>query len=102
MDDHECAAGLRATMAELTSQFFNPTDIATTLHGVTSAAVELIDGVDYADVLLISGADTFRSVAATGQVAIDLDDVQHRFREGPCLDAAIADVVTRCNCPTGV
>ena len=97
MDDHEYAAGLRATMSELTSQAFNPTDIATTLYGVTSAAVELIDGVDYADVLLISGSDTFQSVAATGQVAVDLDDVQERFREGPCLDAAIEDVVTRSN-----
>ena len=59
-----------------------------------STAVELIDGVDYADVLLISGADAFRSVAATGQVAIDIDGVQQRLREGPCLDAAIEDVVT--------
>ena len=97
MDDHEYAQRLRATMSELTAQFFKPTDVAGTLRGVTSAAVELIDGVDYADVLLNSGADTFRSVAATGQVAIDLDDVQHRFREGPCLDAAIEDVVTRSN-----
>ncbi len=51
---------------------------------MANAAVELIDGVDYADVLLISWSDTFRSVAATGQVAIDLDDVQHRFQEGQC------------------
>lgn len=42
----------------------------------------MIDGVDYADVLLISGPDTFGSVAATDQIATDLDAVQQRFRKG--------------------
>ena len=97
MDDHEYAAGLRATMSELTGQFSRSTDIATTLYRVTSTAVELISGVAYADVLLINGPDTFQSVAATSTVATDLDDVQQRFREGPCLDAALADVVTVSN-----
>jgi transcriptional regulator with GAF, ATPase, and Fis domain len=97
VDDDEYAAGLRATMSELTAQFSHPTDIATTLSGITSAAVELIDGVDFADVLLIAGPDTFQSVAATDPIATDLDDIQQRFREGPCLDAAIEDVVTVSN-----
>ncbi|BBY28187.1 ANTAR domain-containing protein [Mycolicibacterium sediminis] len=97
MNDHEYTDGLRATMSELTAQFRKPTDIATTLSRVTTAAVELIEGVDYADVLLISGADVFESVAATSQVAIDLDDVQRRYQEGPCLDAALDDVATVSN-----
>ena len=97
MNDDEYAAGLRATMSELTAQFAQPTDIATTLSRVTSTAVELIDGVDHADVLLIAGSEEFQSVAATDQICVDLDDVQRRFREGPCLDAALHDVVTTSN-----
>lgn len=97
MNDDEYAAGLRATMSELTAQFAHPTDIATTLSRVTSTAVELIDGVDYADVLLVAGPEKFQSVAATDPICLDLDDVQQRFQEGPCLDAALHDVVTTCN-----
>ena len=84
-------------MSEITEQFSRPTDIEATLDGVTGAAVELIDGVDYADVLLVSGPDQFQSVAATSQVAADLDDVQRRFREGPCVDAATDEPVTISN-----
>ena len=94
MDDYEHAAGLRRTMSELTEHFSHPTDNTTTLRRMTTAAVELIDGVDYADVLLISGPDDFKSVAATSEVAVELDGVQQHFLEGPCLDAAIGDSVT--------
>lgn len=97
MDDYEHAAVLRRTMSELTEHFSHPTDVTTTLCRVTTAAVELIDGVDYADVLLISGPDDFNSVAATSQVASDLDDVQQHFQEGPCLAAAVHDPLTVSN-----
>jgi transcriptional regulator with GAF, ATPase, and Fis domain len=96
MNDREYADVLRHVMTELTGQFAHPTEIETTLHGVTASAVELIDGVECADVLLISGADLFQSVAATSQLAIDIDDLQQRFREGPCLDAAIGDSMVVC------
>ena len=97
MDDDEYAAGLRRTMSELTQHFSHPIDITTALYRVTIAAVELIDGVDFADVLLISGPDQFKSVAATSEIASDLDDAQEHFQEGPCLDAATGDPVTVCN-----
>jgi transcriptional regulator with GAF, ATPase, and Fis domain len=97
MDDHEYADILRQAMAELTTQFAHPTEIGVTLRGVTASSVDLIDGVDSADVLLISGADLFRSVAATSQLAVDMDDLQQRFREGPCLDAAVGDSIVMTN-----
>lgn len=81
-DDQQYADTVRDTMSELPAEFSRPSDIAATLHRVTSTAVEMIDGVDYADVLLISGPDTFGSVAATDQIATDLDAVQQRFRKG--------------------
>jgi hypothetical protein len=87
MDDREYAEVLRQTMTELTRQFARPTDIGVTLRGVTASSVDLIDGVQSADVLLISD-DLFQSVAATSQLAVDMDDLQQRFGEGPCLDAA--------------
>jgi GAF domain-containing protein len=97
MDDREYAEVLRQTMTVLTKQFARPTDIGVTLKSVTASSVDLIDGVQSADVLLISGADLFQSVAATSQLAVDMDGVQRRFGEGPCLDAAAGNTVVLCN-----
>jgi transcriptional regulator with GAF, ATPase, and Fis domain len=97
MDDREYADILRHVMTELTERFAHPTEIDVTLHSVTASSVDLIDGVECADILLISGADLFTSVAATAQLAIDIDDLQQRFREGPCLDAAVGNSMVVCN-----
>jgi len=97
MDDREYAEVLRQTMEELTKQFARPTDIDVTLRGVTASCVDLIDGVECADVLLVAGPELFRSIAATSELAVELDDLQKRFREGPCLDAAIGKSVVVCN-----
>jgi transcriptional regulator with GAF, ATPase, and Fis domain len=97
MDDREYAEVLRRTMTELTEHFAHPAGIDDTLRGVTSTAVELIDGVESADVLLVAGPDLFRSVAATSELAVEIDNFQKRFREGPCLDAAIGDPMVMCN-----
>jgi transcriptional regulator with GAF, ATPase, and Fis domain len=97
MDDREYAEVLRHAMEELTKQFAHPTEIVVTLRGVTASAVEMIDGVESADVLLVAGPELFRSVAATSQLAVEVDDLQKSFREGPCLDAAIGNPMVICN-----
>jgi GAF domain-containing protein len=86
---------IRSTMAELTRHFAGATPIENTLASVTAAAVELIDGVDCADVLLIRDGG-FRSVAPTSELAPALDRVQQRTGEGPCLDAPGAGII-RCD-----
>ena len=97
MGDREYAEVLRRAMAALTTQFAHPTGIDATLQGVTAGAVDLIDDVESADVLLVTGPDLFRSVAATSELAVEIEDYQKRFREGPCLDAAIGKTVVICN-----
>ncbi|MDT7655182.1 MAG: hypothetical protein QOI36_6593 [Pseudonocardiales bacterium] len=97
MDDHEYFDVLRQAMRKLTEQFAHPAEIDVTLRSVTASCVELIDGVESADVLLVAGPDRFKSIAATSQVAVDVDDLQKRFREGPCLDAANGNPVVVCN-----
>jgi len=97
MDDRAYAEVLRLAMAQLTKKFARPTDIDDTLKSVTASCVDLIDGVECADVLLIAGADLFRSVAATSPLAVDIDELQRRFREGPCVDAAVGNSIILCN-----
>jgi hypothetical protein len=43
---------LESAMRELTTAFAKPIDVEETLTQVTNAVVDLIDGVDYADVML--------------------------------------------------
>jgi hypothetical protein len=63
MDDREYAEVLRRAMTELTEQFAHPTGIDDTLRGVTASAVDLIDGVETADVLPVAGADQLQPVS---------------------------------------
>jgi len=85
---------LASAMLTLTTPFSRPIDVEHTLTRVTAAAVHLVDGVDYADVMLREDGE-FRSIAPTATVVSDLDDVQMRHRQGPCLEAAQVDSVVR-------
>lgn len=96
MDDSEYARLLRRTMADLTETASHSTDIDTTLRGVTGACVDLIQGTDSADILVISESDQYQSLAATSELPRHLDKVQEEFREGPCVNAASGDAVVRC------
>lgn len=83
-------------MVELANNFPpRGADVEETLASVTTAAVELIGGVDYADVLLID-ADRFDSIAPTDPMAKELDAIQQRLQQGPCLRAAVVDTLVRC------
>ncbi|PRC61604.1 hypothetical protein C6A85_07690, partial [Mycobacterium sp. ITM-2017-0098] len=62
------------------------------LSSITSSAVELIEGVDFADMLVMHEGEA-RSVAPTAPLAVELDMVQLHHQQGPCLDAAINETV---------
>jgi hypothetical protein len=82
-------------MAELARSLAASADMDTQLRRVTDSAVELIPGADCADVLMIAGRKEFRSYAATSEVPLTLDSLQERFREGPCVDAAVDTLIVR-------
>lgn len=88
------AASLESAMRELTTAFARPASVEDTLSRVTAMAVELVHNVDYADVMLIDG-DEFRSIAPTATLVTELDRVQLRHQQGPCLEAAVADSMVR-------
>src|SRR3954471_5829335 len=85
---------LESAMRGLTTAFSKPIDVEQTLIRVTAAAVDLVDGVDFADVMLVDEGE-FRSVAPTDTLVTDLDHVQMRHHQGPCLEAAQADSIVR-------
>lgn len=65
------------------------------LRDVTSAAVELIPEADTAGILLIGKDSTYESLATTSDLPNKLDELQVTFGEGPCMQAALDDIVVR-------
>ncbi|MDQ1732141.1 MAG: hypothetical protein QOK10_2300 [Pseudonocardiales bacterium] len=86
---------IRAAMVELVRGHAKDSALERTLASVTNSAVELIDGVDFADVLVMHEGQA-RSAAPTAPGAVELDSVQLRHREGPCLEAAVNGAMIRC------
>jgi transcriptional regulator with GAF, ATPase, and Fis domain len=85
---------IASAMHELAEAFSMPIDVEQTLTRITAAAVYLVDGVDYADVMLLDG-DEFRSIAPTAELMTDLDRLQMHHQQGPCLEAAEVGSVIR-------
>jgi GAF domain-containing protein len=86
---------LAMRMADLARTVAMPRSVEQVLEDVTSAATELIPGTDTAGILLVGPGGTFESVAGTTDLPHQLDVLQMSFQEGPCVQAALHDVVVR-------
>ncbi|OBG84919.1 histidine kinase [Mycobacterium sp. NS-7484] len=84
---------LAVRMAELARTVAAPRTVEQILADVTEAATELIRGVDTAGILLIGGGGKFESIAGTSDLPSKLDELQMMFQEGPCVQAALDDLV---------
>ncbi len=82
-------------MAELSRSVAAPRDIEHVLDGVTSAAVELLEAADTAGVLLLAKGGKFESLSGTSELIYELDRLQQKHGTGPCIDAAVNELVVR-------
>lgn len=92
MTPHEQNIALR--MAEL-ARVIALRKVEDVLVDVTATAKELIPGVDAAGVLLVRNGNTHETLAPTSDLMFKLDELQMTTGEGPCLKAALNDVVVR-------
>ena len=86
-------------IAELTNGFtesarilFSAGTVGDTLQRVVELAVSTIEACDFAGIFLLEG-DTITTPHSTDPIVIEIDSLQHRYQQGPCLDV-IADVAT--------
>ena len=86
---------LAQRMAELARASAAPRSVEQVLSDVTGAAMELIPGADTAGVLLIGRGGKFDSVAGTSDLPHQLDELQMTFNEGPCVEAALDELIVR-------
>ena len=86
---------LAVRMAELARSVSGPRSVNDVLSDVTAAVMELIPGTDTAGVLMIGKGGKFDSLAGITELPHQLDDLQMTFDEGPCVQAALDDVIVR-------
>lgn len=86
---------LAVRMAELARALAAPRSLDDILIDVTKAATELIPGVDTAGILLVGDGGTWDSLAGTSDLPSQLDELQMTYQEGPCMEAALGDIVVR-------
>lgn len=84
-------------MADMARTLATERTLDAVLAEVTSAAVDLIPGVDTAGILLITPGGGFESLATTSDLPAQLDVLQMTFDEGPCVQAALADTIVQTN-----
>jgi GAF domain-containing protein len=82
-------------MAELARTAAAPRSVENVLSDVTATAKELIPGLDTAGVLMIAKGGKFESLAGTSDLPHKLDELQMTFNEGPCVEAALDEVIVR-------
>ncbi|MGB2921249.1 MAG: GAF and ANTAR domain-containing protein [Mycobacterium sp.] len=82
-------------MAELARTVATPRRVDDVLSDVTAEAKKLIPGVDAAGVLLIGKGGRFDSLAGTSELPHQLDELQMKYHEGPCVQAALDDLIVR-------
>src|SRR5258708_39654739 len=82
-------------MVELARAAGSPRSVEDVLSDVTAAVMELIPGADTAGVLLIGKAGKWDSLANTSDLPYRLDELQMTFNEGPCVEAALDELIVR-------
>ena len=86
---------LAERMAELARAAAPPRAVDDVLNDVTVTAKELIPGADTVGVLLVGGGGKFESLAGTSELPHTLDEIQMQFGEGPCVEAALDELILR-------
>ena len=86
---------LAVRMAELARAAAAPRTVEQVLGDVTAAAKELIPGVDTAGVLMIGKGGKWDSFGGTSDLPHLLDELQMKYGEGPCVEAALDEVIVR-------
>ena len=84
--DEDPVLGLTADFSEAAQILFADGGVDETLDHVVGLSVATIEGCDVAGVFLVEG-DVVTTRAHTSPLVADVDAMQHRSGEGPCLEA---------------
>ncbi|MBC2642009.1 MULTISPECIES: GAF and ANTAR domain-containing protein [unclassified Rhodococcus (in: high G+C Gram-positive bacteria)] len=86
---------LGQSMAALARSLSAPRTVEERLRAITGSVVELMPSDTCAGILLVSKGNRFETVAPTSPLLGKLDAVQEQLGQGPCVVAAIKNLVVR-------
>ena len=78
---------LTDSMARAARTLDGPIDVDELLHLICLAAVDTVDGADFAGITLADRRGTMETRAATHPVVREVDELQYELAQGPCIDA---------------
>ncbi|GAA1533958.1 GAF and ANTAR domain-containing protein [Kribbella lupini] len=84
---------LAGAMAEVAAAMRAPMDLDQTLRMITQSAADTVPGVVEASISLTRKDGRIETLAPTGPLAVQGDQLQYDLHEGPCLDAALGEPV---------
>ncbi|WP_204912511.1 ANTAR domain-containing protein [Microlunatus spumicola] len=87
-------AGLARLMAAVAESLHHQSETEDVLRGIVLAARDTIPGVEHVGVTVAHRNGRMETVAATGPLVYQVDDLQYRLHEGPCVDALVGRTVT--------
>jgi transcriptional regulator with GAF, ATPase, and Fis domain len=87
--------GLAGQLSELARALQNGCDFEATLATMVHAAVDLIPGAAAASIAVAQKHRTITSHAPSSDLPQEVDTLQEKYGQGPCLDAAYQDRVVR-------
>ncbi len=80
---------LAQQFTQLTATLLTASTLEDVLHRVLDATTVMVPAADLASFTLVDTDGQFHTPAETDEVAVELDLLQYRFREGPCVEAAV-------------
>ncbi|CAN5489087.1 GAF and ANTAR domain-containing protein [soil metagenome] len=86
---------LAVRMAALARDTAMPAAVEDVLKGVTAAVLELVPGAEISGVLLLGKGKAYETLAPTADLMFDLDHAQVSTGQGPCVEAALDDLIVR-------
>ena len=78
---------LAKKLSELARSMQDETGLENTLTAIVHAAAETVPGADEASITAVTGRRELRTVAASGELAVAVDQAQYESAQGPCLSS---------------
>jgi hypothetical protein len=76
-----------ASFAELSRELATQPSLAATLQAIVEHAAAAIPGAEDAAITIKRGTQRYQTIASTGPLPLQVDEIQYRTLEGPCLQA---------------
>lgn len=86
---------LIAVVNEVAASLQLPMDLEATLDRITRSAAEAIPGIDQASISVTTKGGRIQTLAPTGRLATEADELQYELRQGPCYQAVAGEPVVQ-------